>query len=201
MLAGGQGVGWMCTDRKLMCVLEGSSVDFPCTYSYPSGLTVTEVFWHYMWFEIKPNDLREDEQFAGRVEFIGDKEKNCTLRIRDVRMNDSGEYFFRIITGSKGKIFSGNPGVTLKVTGIRKCFFFLIVQMLQLVLAPWWATLFCLITEAETVTDTRHKMETKAPLRGDSFQLGGTSVKNILHVFLLIKLLKSGLQLEKQEDQ
>uniref|UniRef100_A0A8B9LI80 Immunoglobulin domain-containing protein n=1 Tax=Astyanax mexicanus TaxID=7994 RepID=A0A8B9LI80_ASTMX len=102
------------TNRRV-CVLEGSSVDFPCTYSYPSGLTVTEVFWHYMWFEIKPNDLREDEQFAGRVEFIGDKERNCTLRIRDVRMNDSGEYYFRI-NGSKGEKFSGKPGRPLVVS-------------------------------------------------------------------------------------
>uniref|UniRef100_A0A3B1IKV3 B-cell receptor CD22 first Ig-like domain-containing protein n=1 Tax=Astyanax mexicanus TaxID=7994 RepID=A0A3B1IKV3_ASTMX len=75
-------------------------------------------------------DYQEDEQFAGRVEFIGDKEKNCTLRITDVRMNDSGEYYFRI-NGSKGEKFSGKPGVTLKVTGIRKGFFFLIVQMLH----------------------------------------------------------------------
>ncbi|KAI4875268.1 hypothetical protein NFI96_029097, partial [Prochilodus magdalenae] len=34
------------TEREL-CALEGSSVDFHCTYAPPSNQTVTGVFWYY----------------------------------------------------------------------------------------------------------------------------------------------------------
>uniref|UniRef100_A0AAR2IWA8 Immunoglobulin V-set domain-containing protein n=1 Tax=Pygocentrus nattereri TaxID=42514 RepID=A0AAR2IWA8_PYGNA len=92
-----------------MCVLNGSSVDFPCTYSYPSDYTVINVFWHFYWPEGEPDELSEQEQFAGRVEFVGDKDRNCTLRMRDVRETDSGRYYFRIVTKNNGERVSG-PG-------------------------------------------------------------------------------------------
>ncbi|XP_072541453.1 uncharacterized protein [Salminus brasiliensis] len=106
------------SDRAL-CVLEGSSVDFPCTYSYPSGLTVTETYWFYSRPKVIPMDLSKEEQFAGRVEFLGDKERNCTLRMRDVRKNDSREYFFRFLTNSSEGKFFGRPGVILNVTDLQ----------------------------------------------------------------------------------
>ena len=108
------------SDRRL-CVLEGSSVDFLCTYSHPSTHTVTEVFWYYSDPNGKLKDLRLAERFAGRVEFLGDEEGNCSLRMRDVRKSDSGEYRFRFITNTAGVRFSGTPGVVLKVTGTCQC--------------------------------------------------------------------------------
>ncbi|XP_036412193.1 uncharacterized protein LOC118797077 [Colossoma macropomum] len=86
------------TDRRL-CAVEGSSVDFLCTYSHPSHLTVNEAFWYYK-SKVEPKDLSLDERFSGRVQFLGDKEGNCTLRMRDVRKNDSGEYHFRFVTNT-----------------------------------------------------------------------------------------------------
>ncbi|XP_036418542.1 uncharacterized protein LOC118802171 [Colossoma macropomum] len=106
------------TDRRV-CVLKGSSVDFHCTYSYPSNQSITEAFWHYCSPEEGLKDLRQEEQFAGRVEFIGDQLRNCTLRMRDVRKNDSGEYRFRFITKTKEGKFSGKPGITLNVTALQ----------------------------------------------------------------------------------
>ncbi|KAL0152897.1 hypothetical protein M9458_051797, partial [Cirrhinus mrigala] len=38
-------------------------------------------------------DLREEHQFAGRVEYVGNK-----LRIKDLKISDSGKYLFRFIT-------------------------------------------------------------------------------------------------------
>ncbi|XP_036453634.1 sialoadhesin-like [Colossoma macropomum] len=105
------------SDRRL-CVVEGSSVDFLCTYSHPSHLTVNDTFWHYE-PKVNPKDLSLDDRFAGRVEFLGDKEGNCTLRMRDVRKNDSGEYHFRFITNTGGGRFSGKPGVILHVTDLQ----------------------------------------------------------------------------------
>ncbi|KAI4883237.1 hypothetical protein NFI96_031428, partial [Prochilodus magdalenae] len=106
------------SDRRL-CVLEGSLVDFLCTYSHPSTHTVTEVFWYYSDPNGKLKDLRVEERFAGRVQFLGGKEGNCSLRMRDVRKSDSGEYRFRFITDTAGGEFSGTPGVVLKVTDLQ----------------------------------------------------------------------------------
>ncbi|XP_051765746.1 carcinoembryonic antigen-related cell adhesion molecule 1-like isoform X12 [Ctenopharyngodon idella] len=97
------------TSRRV-CALMGSTVDISCTYSHPSGYTVNKTFWHYD----RPGDfkdLREKHQFAGRVEYVGN-----TLRIKELKMNDSGEYRFRIITDTTGGTYSGTPGVILTVT-------------------------------------------------------------------------------------
>ncbi|XP_036417974.1 uncharacterized protein LOC118801716 [Colossoma macropomum] len=103
------------TERQIDAV-EGLSVDFLCTYSHPKAERVNKAFWFYFRPEVESEELSEEEQFAGRVEFIGDKERNCTLRMRDVRERDSGEYRFQFSTQS-GETFTGSPGVTLKVTG------------------------------------------------------------------------------------
>ncbi|KAL6461855.1 hypothetical protein MHYP_G00300000 [Metynnis hypsauchen] len=103
------------TDRQIDAV-EGLSVDFLCTYSHPKAERVNKAFWFYFRPEVESEELSEEQQFAGRVEFNGDKERNCTLRLRDVRERDSGEYRFQFSTQS-GETFTGSPGVTLKVTG------------------------------------------------------------------------------------
>ncbi|XP_067271143.1 uncharacterized protein [Pseudorasbora parva] len=90
----------------------GSTVDISCTYTHPSGYTVNKTFWHYVQSGgIK--DLREEDQFAGRVEYVGN-----TLRIKELKMNDSGEYKFRIITDRTEGKYSGSPGVILTVTDL-----------------------------------------------------------------------------------
>ncbi|KAK9967416.1 hypothetical protein ABG768_001818 [Culter alburnus] len=97
------------TSRRV-CALMGSTVDISCTYSHPSGYTVNKTFWHYgQSNDFK--DLREEHQFAGRVEYVGN-----TLRIKELKMNDSGEYRFRIITDTTRGKYSGSPGVILTVT-------------------------------------------------------------------------------------
>ncbi|XP_076874409.1 uncharacterized protein LOC143524806 [Brachyhypopomus gauderio] len=105
------------TDRRV-CVVEGSSVEFPCTYSHPSDEEVEDTFWFYVRPKEDPQDLSLEEQFAGRVEFVGDKERNCTLRIRDLRKSDSGEYRFRFSTKQE-QIFIGEAGVNLMVTDLQ----------------------------------------------------------------------------------
>ncbi|KTF79858.1 hypothetical protein cypCar_00034837 [Cyprinus carpio] len=95
------------TSRRV-CALVGSTVDISCTYSLPSGHTVNKTFWHY----VQPGDfmdLREEHQFAGRVEYVENK-----LRIKELKISDSGEYLFRIITDLNQ--YSGSPGVNLTVT-------------------------------------------------------------------------------------
>ncbi|XP_073701041.1 uncharacterized protein [Garra rufa] len=93
---------------RRVCALVGSTVDISCTYSHPSGHTVNKTFWHY-----GPSgafkDLREERQFAGRVEYVGNK-----LRIKDLKISDSGVYEFITITDLKQ--YAATPGVILTVT-------------------------------------------------------------------------------------
>uniref|UniRef100_A0A8C1C689 Si:dkey-4c23.5 n=1 Tax=Cyprinus carpio carpio TaxID=630221 RepID=A0A8C1C689_CYPCA len=96
------------TSRRV-CALVGSTVDISCTYSHPSGYTVNKTFWHYPSGVFK--DLREEHQFAGRVEYVGNK-----LRIKELKISDSGEYLFRFITNITNGKYSGSPGVILTVT-------------------------------------------------------------------------------------
>ncbi|XP_016409813.1 uncharacterized protein LOC107741572 [Sinocyclocheilus rhinocerous] len=97
------------TSRRV-CAMVGSTVDISCTYSHPSDYTVNTTFWHYVQTgDFK--DLREEHQFAGRVEYVGNK-----LRIKELKISDSGEYRFRFITDKTNGKYSGAPGVTLTVT-------------------------------------------------------------------------------------
>ncbi|XP_073718512.1 uncharacterized protein [Misgurnus anguillicaudatus] len=93
-----------------VCALVGSTVDIHSSYSHPTGDTVEKTYWHLPNNNLlKYQDLRDVHQFAGRVEFVGN-----TLKIKNVKMIDSGEYRFRIITNTDS--YSGSPGVILTVT-------------------------------------------------------------------------------------
>ncbi|XP_073669724.1 sialoadhesin-like [Paramisgurnus dabryanus] len=101
------------TSRRV-CVLVGSTVDIHSSYSHPTGYTIEEMYWdYYYYYHEELRDLREDHQFAGRVEFVGN-----TLRIKDVSMRDTGEYHVNIFTNTIDKV-SGFPGVFLIVTDTR----------------------------------------------------------------------------------
>ncbi|XP_073699783.1 uncharacterized protein [Garra rufa] len=100
---------------RRVCALVGSTVDISCTYSHPSGHTVYKTFWHYGPSDGRSQDfkdLHEKHQFAGRVEYVGNK-----LRIKDLKISDSGEYRFRFITDFNQ--YAGSPGVILTVTGMQ----------------------------------------------------------------------------------
>nr|XP_055073949.1 sialoadhesin-like [Misgurnus anguillicaudatus] len=99
------------TSRRV-CALVGSTVDIHSSYSHPTGYTVNKTYWHY-YHHGELSDLREDHQFSGRVEFVGN-----TLRVKDVSTNDTGIYRFSIITKTSDEVF-GSHGVDLTVTDTR----------------------------------------------------------------------------------
>ncbi|KAJ8385693.1 hypothetical protein AAFF_G00182930, partial [Aldrovandia affinis] len=106
--------GWSVSYQlQGICALKGSSVDMPCTYSYPNDNTVESTFW----FVEKNVDLAETPEYKGRVEYQGNKEHDCTLRVRDLRESDSKTYFFRFITDKDS--YSGPTGSTLSVTDLQ----------------------------------------------------------------------------------
>uniref|UniRef100_A0A4W5L3V6 Ig-like domain-containing protein n=1 Tax=Hucho hucho TaxID=62062 RepID=A0A4W5L3V6_9TELE len=113
--------GWSVTyTPQSICTLKRSTAELTCSYTYPSGYTVTTTLWFTEWGTGKePKNLGQDPEYAGRLEYHGDKKKDCTLRITDLRESDSATYRFRFITDQTAGRYFGNPGVTLSVTGLQ----------------------------------------------------------------------------------
>ncbi|XP_064809047.1 uncharacterized protein LOC135525250 [Oncorhynchus masou masou] len=115
----GQYVWSVTYTTQSICTLEGSSVNLFCSYIYPRG-KVTTTFWFTKWGTgVEPKDLGQDPEYAGRLEYHGDKKKDCTLRITDLRERDSATYRFRFLTDQEGRKYSGSPGVNLSVTALQ----------------------------------------------------------------------------------
>ena len=99
------------------CAPTGSVVDIRCTYTYPTQREVDNAFWFVKWEQHKePEDLCESEDYRNRAEYVGNKDHNCTLKIKDLRETDSQKYRFRFLTDDPAGKYAGKE-VTLSVTG------------------------------------------------------------------------------------
>ncbi|XP_030703721.2 sialic acid-binding Ig-like lectin 10 isoform X1 [Globicephala melas] len=97
--------------QELVRVQEGLCVVVPCSVSYPVIGWVPSTPAYGFWFKDptatdsglpvatnKPDrDVQTDTQ--GRFQLLGDPRQNCSLLIRDVHMEDSASYFFRLERG------------------------------------------------------------------------------------------------------
>eukprot|EP00063_Salmo_salar_P037546 XP_014012381.1 PREDICTED: B-cell receptor CD22-like [Salmo salar] len=102
------------------CALRGSSVVFGCSYVYPSDQTITNSFW-YISSQGKNNDLFLTQEYSGRVEYLGNKDNNCTLKINNLISSDATQYQFRFETVNKGgetNAWSSKTCVSLSLTGL-----------------------------------------------------------------------------------
>ncbi|CAM4450214.1 unnamed protein product [Leuciscus chuanchicus] len=63
-------------------------------------------------------DLSNDTEYSQRLQYLGDKQQNCTVRLSHVTLKDSHMYYFRFITDKDGK-WIGKSGVTLTVTDLQ----------------------------------------------------------------------------------
>ncbi|XP_064813953.1 B-cell receptor CD22-like [Oncorhynchus masou masou] len=107
---------WSVTyTHQSICTLKGSTVDISCSYTYPSYHEIKQAFWFTKWSGMEAEDLSSVPGYEGHIEYLGDKESDCTLRITDLRLSDSAGFRFRFIT-SGGK-FNGSP-VSLTVTDV-----------------------------------------------------------------------------------
>ncbi len=52
-----------------------------------------------------------------RLQYLGDTQQNCTVRLSHVTQKDEHEYYFRFTTNKDNSKWTGKPGVTLTVTG------------------------------------------------------------------------------------
>ncbi|XP_071202294.1 B-cell receptor CD22-like [Salvelinus alpinus] len=111
----GQSCSRVTYTKRGICVLKGSTVDISCTYV--GYYYTTSTFW-FRSDKSTPEDLTTDPGYAGRVEYTGTYKGPFTLRITDLREEDSAEYRFTFKTDNIewGHSF---PGTTLSVTGLQ----------------------------------------------------------------------------------
>ncbi|XP_038834486.1 B-cell receptor CD22-like [Salvelinus namaycush] len=103
--------------HQSVCTLNGSSVDISCSYTFPRGHTVSETKWYTKGkLDEVPQILNPG--FGGRVEYLGNMQSDSTLRITDLREEDSAEYKFRFRT-DQTTWEPTFPGTTLTVTGLQ----------------------------------------------------------------------------------
>uniref|UniRef100_A0A1A7XQN0 Ig-like domain-containing protein n=1 Tax=Iconisemion striatum TaxID=60296 RepID=A0A1A7XQN0_9TELE len=112
---------WSITfENKDPCALNGSSVEFRCSYNYPGGESVSKTGWHKgelkdgIWKRVKLSDL---PSFQNRFEYRGDLQHNCSLVLHDVHEDDGGYYYFSFHTNKFGR--ESREAVYLSVTGLK----------------------------------------------------------------------------------
>uniref|UniRef100_A0AAQ5ZKV9 Ig-like domain-containing protein n=1 Tax=Amphiprion ocellaris TaxID=80972 RepID=A0AAQ5ZKV9_AMPOC len=92
---------WDVTYTQLrMCGPKGSAVDMNCSYTYPAEVHGKEnIVQTKFWYVGRKEDLqRKSSSYEGRVHYDWHYDSDCTLRITDLRVEDSAVYKFRFIT-------------------------------------------------------------------------------------------------------
>nr|XP_021333849.1 B-cell receptor CD22-like [Danio rerio] len=110
---------WVVNYNPLhICALKDSSVIMSCTFKYPTGHQIRKVFWNKDLAKHGEElaDLSEDPEYSQRLQYLGDKQQNCTIRLSHVTKKDERMYYFRIITDRTDGKWTGKPGVRLNVT-------------------------------------------------------------------------------------
>ncbi|XP_026803534.3 B-cell receptor CD22-like [Pangasianodon hypophthalmus] len=101
-----------------VCALKDSSIDLPCSYKHPAGHTVIKSVWFIkVQADAEAVDVREDEEYRGRVQYTHSSQNNCSLRITNLTERDAQTYRFRFYTD--GGNYTGDSGVSLSVTGLQ----------------------------------------------------------------------------------
>nr|XP_021333810.1 B-cell receptor CD22-like [Danio rerio] len=104
-----------------ICALQNSTMTISCTFTHPEGLQIMRAFWNKN--EVKHDgeltDLSEDPEYSQRLQYLGDKQHNRTVRLSHVTKKDEHEYYFRITTNVSAQKWLGKPGVRLSVTDLQ----------------------------------------------------------------------------------
>uniref|UniRef100_A0A9J7ZIY4 Ig-like domain-containing protein n=1 Tax=Cyprinus carpio carpio TaxID=630221 RepID=A0A9J7ZIY4_CYPCA len=121
MIHGVSSAGWgVSYSPSHICALKNSSVIMSCTYTYPTGYKIKKVFWTKNPEKGKETpDLSEDPEYSQRLQYLEDKQQNCTIRLSHVTQKDQHMYCFRFITDKPDGLWLGDPGVTLAVTDLQ----------------------------------------------------------------------------------
>ncbi|XP_056128020.1 B-cell receptor CD22-like isoform X2 [Rhinichthys klamathensis goyatoka] len=104
-----------------ICALKDSTVIMRCTYTYPTGHQITKAFWtkSLVIDHGEFPDLSKDPEYSRRLQYLGDKQQNCAVRLSHVTLKDSHMYYFRFITDKPDGKWTGKSGVNLTVTDLQ----------------------------------------------------------------------------------
>lgn len=123
-----------------ICALTGSSVVIPCSFTH-RGLKVFKVYWVKKETQNGTSlDLLQTPLHEGRAQYSMDMERNCTLALSDVRVEDAGHYYITVITYPPLRRWLSNDVILLVIGIIRRkkdkklCYFFAIYFQ-------WWSNL------------------------------------------------------------
>ncbi|XP_060767348.1 B-cell receptor CD22-like [Neoarius graeffei] len=101
-----------------VCALKDTSIDVSCSYKLPAGHRVIKSVWFIRkQADGEAVDVREDEEYQGRVQYTHSSQNNCSLRITNLTERDAQTFRFRFYTD--GEKFTGQPGVSLSVTDLK----------------------------------------------------------------------------------
>ncbi|CAM2108007.1 unnamed protein product [Caretta caretta] len=98
----------------------GSCVTIPCSFTYPAGWTVSAVTWTFTypagqtvravsWIRDEDqtvydrDEARVHTDFKGRARYLGDLQRDCSLRVSGLRRSDQGTYRFRFHAAGGGR--------------------------------------------------------------------------------------------------
>ncbi|XP_059411035.1 B-cell receptor CD22-like [Carassius carassius] len=100
-----------------ICAIQGSTVTIYCTYKYPIEYQIMKAFW------TRTNgcyaDLLMDPEYSQRLQYLGDEQQNCTIRLSHVTQKDEHMYYCRFITDKPDGKWTSAPGVSLTVTDLQ----------------------------------------------------------------------------------
>ncbi|XP_073763829.1 B-cell receptor CD22-like isoform X2 [Danio rerio] len=103
-----------------ICALKDSSVIMSCTYTYPTGHQIRKAYWTKDPVKaVEPTDLSVDPEYSQRLQYLGDEQQNCTVRLSHVTEKDEHKYYFRFNTDKIEGRWLGSPGVTLNIPDIQ----------------------------------------------------------------------------------
>ncbi|XP_039598658.1 B-cell receptor CD22-like [Polypterus senegalus] len=111
---------------QTICTLEGSTVRINCKYDHPAEFTIQLEAWFYDHNKdnVYPKDgtivyhtnrSQVPSSYTNRVQFFGNKNKICDVKISNVSRQESGEYKFRF-EGTDN--WTQKPGVSVTITGL-----------------------------------------------------------------------------------
>uniref|UniRef100_A0A8C4T7A9 Ig-like domain-containing protein n=1 Tax=Erpetoichthys calabaricus TaxID=27687 RepID=A0A8C4T7A9_ERPCA len=116
-----------------ICALTGTEVEIQCHYGHSSKFALTASIWYFLplkksfktngnIYAYHTNRYLISSRYKGRTEIVQKGRNECDLKIKDLRMSDSGQYAFGFETNDTHDQFSGFPGVQLTVKGNSKVF-------------------------------------------------------------------------------
>nr|XP_017211410.2 B-cell receptor CD22-like [Danio rerio] len=115
--------GWGVNYSPLhICALQNSTMTISCTFTYLTpGYQIMKVFWNkdLVYNGVEFADLSEDPEYSQRLQYLGDKQQNCTVRLSHVTKKDEHEYLFRFTVNVSYWKWIGTPGVRLSVTDLQ----------------------------------------------------------------------------------